>query len=209
MRLLAMLLCLLPRGNGQLDGIYRAAGPKYITFFPDARVFEGIPDGGMDGLDEDAEIRFHSTGWGTYTTDGTTGQITFGPTIVWNFHVYPDRVEIHGDRYQKLESGDGVKLAGTFRRADAKTVAAAQQGITFMPNGRFKDEGIFKAAFVQHRTSHGYEFDDGAPGTGTYRVRHYSLELTYDNGRSKRAVFYLDPNNSGFWFNEYRFARVP
>lgn len=193
-----------------LDGIYRAPGPKYITFFPDARVFEGIPDSGMDGLDEDAEIRFHSTGWGTYTLDGDTGKITLGPTVVWPIRAYPDRIEIRGERYTKMESGDGVPLSGTFRRAGYQTLfAGAQQGITFMPNGRFKDEGIFKAAFVQHRTSRGYEFDDGAPGTGTYRVRHYSLELTYDDGRRKRAVFYLDPKNTAaFWFNEYLFARV-
>jgi len=214
-----MPLFLLLLALGQLDGIYRAAGSKYITFFPDARVFEGIPDGGMDGLDEDAEIRFHITGWGTYTMDGDVGQITFPranadqTTIVWRIRAYPDRLEIHGDSYQKMESGDGVKLAGTFRRADYRALASARQGITFMPNGRFKDEGIFKAAFVQHRTTRGYEFDDGAPGTGTYRIRHYSLELTYDDGRSKRAVFYLDPNTTNgdvtaFWFNEYLFARA-
>jgi len=110
-------------------------------------------------------------------------------------------------------SGDDVKLSGTFRRADYKTLfASAQQGITFTPDGRFKDEGIFKAAFVQYRTNNGYVFDDGAPGTGTYRIKHYSLELTYDNGRTKRAVFYIDPGKasgdvSTFWFNEYLFAR--
>lgn len=197
-------------------------GPKYITFFPDARVFEGIPDRGMDDLDEDAEIKFHSTGWGTYTMDGDSGQITLAranvadQAITWSIHAYPEQLEIHGDRYQKMESGDGVRLNGTFRRADYKTLfASAQQGITFTPDGRFKDEGIFKAAFVQNRTERGSEFDDGAPGTGTYRVKHYSLELAYDNGRSKRAVFYLDPSNSRggdvalFWFNEYLFARVP
>lgn len=215
-------------GNGKLDGIYRAVGQndlgaKYITFFPDARVFEGIPDRGMDDLDEDAEIKFHITGWGTYTMNGDVGQITFAPanvadhpTITWSIHAYPERLEIHGDRYQKLESGDGVKLRGTFRRADYKRLfASAQHGITFTADGRFKDEGIFQSAFVQNRTARGYEFDDGAPGTGRYRVKHYSLELTYDDGRSKRAVFYLDPSNSGgrdvalFWFNEYLFARVP
>jgi hypothetical protein len=66
---------------------------------------------------------------------------------------------------------------------------------------------------VQYRTTRGYEFDDGAPGTGTYRVKHYSLELTYDNGHTKRAVFYIDPGKASgdvtaFWFNEYLFARV-
>src|SRR5579859_7212285 len=98
MRVLFLLLAL-----GQLDGIYRASGPKYITFFPDTRVFEGIPDGGMDGLDEDAEIRFHIAGWGTYTMAGDAGQITFPratvdqATIVWPIRAYPDRLEINGD----------------------------------------------------------------------------------------------------------------
>lgn len=228
----------LPRSNGKFDGIYRAVGQndltpvapggyhhigaKYMTFFPDARVFEGILDRGMDGIDEDAEIKFHITGWGTYTMDGDAGKIEFAranvadqTTIVWEIHEYPNRLEVHGDSYKKMESGDGAKFSGTFRRADYKTLfASAQQGITFSPDGRFKDEGIFKAAFVQNRTARGYDFDDGAPGAGTYRVKHYSLELTYDDGRSKRAVFFLDPSNgasgdvTAFWFNEYLFARV-
>jgi hypothetical protein len=228
----------LPRGTGKFDGVYRAVGQvdltpvgpggvhhigaKYMTFFPDGRVKEGIPDRGMDGLDEDEEIRLHVTGWGTYAMDGENGKITFArasiydqTTITWDIHEYPDRLEIHGDTYKKMESGDGVKLSGTFRRADYQTLSAgARQGITFTADGRFTDEGIFKAAFVQYRTSKGYEFDNGAPGTGTYRIKHYSLELTYDNGLSKRAVFCIDPGKAGgdvssFWFSEYLFARVP
>jgi hypothetical protein len=228
----------LPRATGKFDGVYRAVGQKdllpvgpggvhhigakYMTFFRDARVKEGIPDRGMDDLDEDSEIRYHVTGWGSYEMNGDIGKITFlraniadQTTITWDIHEYADRLEIHGDSYHKMESGDGEKLTGTFRRDDYQTLSpGAQQGITFMPDGRFKDEGIFKAAFVQNFTGGHYDLDDGAPGAGTYRVKHYSLELAYDNGRAKRASFYIDPGSASgdvtsFWFNEYRFIRVP
>jgi hypothetical protein len=104
---------------------------------------------------------------------------------------------------------------GRFGGTTHQTLSAgAQQGIASMRDGRFKDEGIFKAAFVQNFTGGHYDLDDGAPGAGTYPVRHYSLELTYDNGRAKRASFYIDPGSASgdvtsFWFNEYRFVRVP
>jgi hypothetical protein len=59
------------------------------------------------------------------------------------------------------------------------------------------------------------ELPAGAGSKREYSTKqHYSLELTYDNGRAKRASFYVDPGSASgdvtsFWFNEYRFIRVP
>jgi len=46
------------------------------------------------------------------------------------------------------------------------------------------------------------------------RVPRGEPQFTYDNGRAKRASFYIDPGSASgdvtsFWFNEYRFIRVP
>ena len=46
------------------------------------------------------------------------------------------------------------------------------------------------------------------------RVPRGEPRFTYDNGRAKRAGFYIDPGSASgdvtsFWFNEYRFIRVP
>ena len=105
-----------------------------------------------------------------------------------------------------------------WNQATARSSPARFGGTTIRRCGlacsKFRDEGIFKAAFVQNFTGGHYDLDDGALGAGTYRVKHYGLELTYDNGRAKRASFYVDPGSASgdvtsFWFNEYRFIRVP
>ena len=229
----------LARGKGKFNGIYRGMGVvsytnggasirwRYVVFFPDGRFMEGFPDLGMDKLDEDAEIRRNPVGWGSYQSSGGPdghGKIVFLITdpehekepIVWDLKEYPDHLQVNGDKYQLLERGDGMKLEGTFRRADYKTLyAGSQQGITFTSDGKFRDEGVFKAAAVMVRqpVGNGYDFDDGAPGSGTYRIANYTLELTYSNGRVKRTSIFLEPGASKtgvreFYLNTYKFARV-
>ena len=231
----------LAKTPGKLNGVYRAMGVvhnelsstgasiswRYVAFFPDGRFMEGLPDQGMDHFDEEAAIRSNPVGWGSYQTSGGAdghGRIVFlitDPEIekeptVWDLKEYPDRLQVNGDTYQLLERCDGLKLQGTFRREDYKTVSAeAQQGITFTADGRFQDEGVFKAAGVMvHNPLNGADdFDDGAPGSGTYRIASYTLELTYSNGRVKRTSLFLEPGASKvgvheFYLNTYKFARV-
>jgi len=229
----------LSKGKGKFNGIYRGvgvvnysgSGPSiswhYVVFFPDGRFMEGFPDQGMDKLDEAAEIRRNPVGWGSYESSGGPGgrgKIVFlitdpeyekTPTI-WDLKEYSDHLQVNGDSYNRLEPCDGMKLAGTFRREDYKSLyAGAQQGITFTADGKFADEGVFKAASVMVRNpvGSGEDFDDGAPGSGTYRIANYTLELSYSNGRVKRTSIFLEPGASKtgvreFYLNTYKFARV-
>ncbi len=224
----------LPRGEGKFDGLYRAVGVvsgdpfsararigyKFVVFLPDGRFKESIIDEGLDHLDEDAEIRWNPVGWGTYELRGDVGRIVFPPDqyskepIIWPFKAYPDRLVVRGDTYTLLDHCNDLRLAGTFRRADYQTTYAARQGITFTPDGKFTDEGVFAAAGVMVRKpGGGYDFDDGAPGSGTYRIANYTIELTYANGRVKRTSFYIEPgtardNVREFYLNTWKFARV-
>jgi hypothetical protein len=66
---------------------------------------------------------------------------------------------------------------------------------------------------VRNPINGNYEFDDGAPGRGTYRIANNTLELNYSNGRTKRTSFLLDPEKSKadvaqFQLNTYTFART-
>ena len=224
----------LSAGKGRFDGLYRAvvqvvdyhgapqAGIKYdyVVFLPDGGFKEGIAEQGLDGLNEAAEIRRDPVGWGAYEMNGSVGRIVFPPTeysreaIVWPIREYPDRLLVNGNEYHLLDKCDDLRLQGTFRRADYKTTYGARQGIAFTPDGRFVDEGAFKAAGVMVRNrSGGDDFDDGAPGNGTYRIANYTLELTYSNGRVKRTSFYIEPGTPKtgvreFYLNTWRFARV-
>jgi len=231
----------LAKTKGKLNGIYRAIGVvhhelsstgaaigwRYVVFFPDGRFMEGFPDQGMDQLDEDAEIRRNPVGWGSYQTSGGPdghGKIVFLITdpetekepVVWDLKEYSDRLQVNGDSYHQLERGDGMKLEGTFRREDYKTLyAGSQQGITFTTDGRFQDEGVFKAAAVMVRNpvGNGEDFDDGTPGSGAYRIASYTLELKYSDGRVKRTSIFFETGASKtgvreFYLNTYKFARV-
>ena len=198
-------------------------GYKYVVFFSDGRFKEGFPDQGLEKLDEDTEMRRDPVGWGTYAMEGEIGKVTFlkvdphdRESIVWALREIAGGVEVHGDKYYPMDPCDGMKLQGTFRRSDYQTLSAgAQQGIKFFPDGRFVDEGVLKAAFVMVRNpvSGNYDFDDGAPGNGTYHVGNNTLELNYSNGRTKRTSFMIDPGRSktdvsSFQLNTYTFARV-
>ncbi|HYL86944.1 MAG TPA: hypothetical protein VE263_22160 [Candidatus Angelobacter sp.] len=223
----------LHKGQGKFDGIYRAVGQtgdplspqrgigyKYVAFFSDGRFLEKLPDEGLEKLNEDVEIRINPTGWGTYEMNGDVGRIVFPPDeysrnpIVWAFKEYSDHLKLRGDDYYLLDRCNDLKLQGTFRRSDYKTTNAARQGITFTPAGKFVDEGVLAAAGVMVRNAAGnYDFDDGAPGRGTYRIVNYTLELSYANGRVKRASFLLDPEMSKtavteFFLNTWKFKRV-
>ena len=231
----------LPKGKGNLNGLYRGVGIvhyaefgkkpgiswSYHVFFPDGRFKEGFPELGLDNLDEDAEIRRNPVGWGTYDPSGGPdghGKIVFMITdpvhekepIVWDFKEYPDHVDIRGTSYNLLERCDGMRLEGTFRRADYKTLyAGGQKGIAFTRDGQFVDEGAFAAAsvLVRQPVGIGEDFDDGKPGRGTYRIANYTLTLTFSDGRVKRTSIFREPgapkgNVDEFYLNTYKFARV-
>lgn len=223
----------LARSKGKFSGIYRAVGQtgdslspqrrieyKYVVFFPDGRFKESIADQGLYKFDEDIEIRINPVGWGTYEMRGNAGRIVFPPgeysknEIVWTFKEYPDRLVIRGDEYHLLDRCNDLRLQGTFRRSDYQTTYSARQGITFTSDGKFVDEGAFKAAGVMVRNAAGNsDFDDGAPGRGAYHIADYTLELTYSNGRVKRTSFLIEPgtdktNVREFYLNTWKFTKT-
>jgi hypothetical protein len=227
----------LPKSSGRYNGIYRAITPvkgdplsdlpnavtvkfTYVTFLADGRFKEGIAEQGLTGFDEDAAIRANPVGWGTYLMKDDLGHIVFPPApplvadqIVWPIKEYPDKLLVHGDEYHLMASCDGVKLEGTFRRADWQTRNAATQGITFQSDGTFADEGVMLAVGAQTRDRNGqFVFDDGTPGKGTYRLGGYTLELTYSDGRVKRTSIYMEPAKSKdgneFYLNTWLMRKV-
>lgn len=193
---------------------------KYATIFADRVFLQSQPNGGLDGFDRDAEMRANPVGWGVIDLRGGSGTITFPPTnatydrtpTVWQLSVRGPGITANRWDYDRLDPGDGVRLQGTFRRADDNEYA--RQTITFTPDGRFTDEGVFRAAAVTYRTARSpFEDDDGVPGTGTWAVTTYTLRLTFTDGRVKRAFFYLPDGQSRtdvrtIVINTNRFVRI-
>lgn len=227
--------------NGRLYGIYRSnsdflavanktgsQGAQFQTFYPDGRYVGKMPDQGMDN-DDSMDMRLSPLFWGTYTLTGSEATVVFPISMPYRTKVDVSHFTIcqggyminsHGCNVDpilsafRLESGDGVALQGTFRRPDYNAQNGPKQGIAFTADGRFADEGIAIAAPVVHRDARGnYKFDDGRPGRGTYHVGHYTLTLSYSDGRVRRETFYLQPGASKtdvreFFISTFRFIRV-
>jgi hypothetical protein len=225
--------------SGRLDGIYRTfnhdkivnktgSGYNYRVFYPDGRYLSKMPDQGMDA-DDTADMKGSPLFWGTYTISGNQGTIVFPVSMpyrqkpdVEHFTVCQGGQAIDPSdcridplvTYYRLEGRDPVTLQGTFIRSDYKTPYSPQQRIAFTADGHFTDEGVMKAALVMHRDARGiFQFDDGIPGRGTYRAGHYTLTLSYSDGRVKRATFYMEPGASKtdvreFFISTWRFVRV-
>ena len=118
-----------------------------------------------------------------------------------------------------LDRNDGLRLEGTFLREGYKTFPRESRipadSVTFTPDGRFVDKGLMDAAGVMWPDASGrhINFDDGVPGTGTYRIANYTLELRYSDGRVKPVFFYLEPRTPKssvreIYVNTYKFVRV-
>jgi hypothetical protein len=227
--------------NGRLDGIYRefsdydavanktrSGGYRYQTFYPDGRYVGKLPDQGMDN-DDTADMRLSPLSWGTYTLSGNQGTVQFPVSMpyrtkpdVMHFTVCQGGHMINATGCQvdptlssfRLDGGDGAVLRGTFHRPGYQMQYGPKQGIAFTADGHFADEGFLKAAPVVRRDARGnFGFDDGVPGRGTYHVGHYTLTLSYSDGRVKRVTFYMDPGASktdvrSFYISTWQFIRV-
>jgi len=209
------------QGPGAFSGVYRAlrlsfgAGINdgttydYVTFFPDGRRLSGIPDGGMEHFDEAAGMRRSPTLWMTYRIVGNTIESTQlpsvapGDTSIEKLTLSPDRRTIDaghaiGGNFTRLDPCEGLKLQGVFRRSDYAQPYTSRQGIAFSADGSFVDEGIFKAAGVLTPNGRGGDdWDDGKPGRGQYRFGNYTLELSFSDGRIKRAFVFCETPNTG------------
>lgn len=212
----------------------------FVTFFSDGRFFESHPPYGLLGFNVDREIRRDSVGWGTYQFLGGRGRATFyrtpdeksnAPLTFWGLQLHLDgSLVVTGDTrseytrdsgipYTLLDRNDGLRLEGTFLRQDYKTFPRESRipadSVTFTPDGRFVDKGLMDAASVMWPDASGrhMNFDDGVPGTGTYRIANYTLELRYSDGRVKPVFFYLEPRTPKssvreIYVNTYKFVRV-
>lgn len=186
----------------------------------------------------DGEIRREPIGWGTYEFSGNRGRAIFyrtrgdqGPSTIWALSLRADGgVVVVGDTrsqytsesgilYNLLDPCEGLTLEGTFLREDYRTFQPGSsnvptEAVTFTRDGRFADRGFVDAAGVLWRTRDGaFAEDDGVPGTGTYRIANYTLELRYLDGRVKPVFFYLELGTSKanvreFYANTWKFVRV-
>jgi hypothetical protein len=104
----------------------------------------------------------------------------------------PNNLKIDNNTYWKAESINGQKLNAAFTsfgEPNDPQLEALPYGekpkITFYPNGKFKDEGLFNTYLFDKATNP----TAAKPGNGTYELKDFSIILTYEDGRQRQEAF--------------------
>lgn len=210
------------------DPTAKTPGYCYLTFFADGLVRKGLPTSGLDGFIEESQARLDTASgvvaksggliyiWGRYAVAGEQGQIQWldrnSPTVeldTISVKHYPDKLVIHGDTYTLLQSGNGMKLHGTFKPYGDPN----EKGITFTSDGEFIDQGILNygaTAVAVGNVAMAFAPPNG--GRGTYDLDNYTLTLNFANS-TPRALFYVVPGSSStqvstIYINNVKYERV-
>jgi hypothetical protein len=195
-----------------LRGIYRGSqhqthtGPvlsesgtdkRFITFYPDGRVFQGSAIEGTDAYDPDTDS-VH----GRYRLNGNVVEVTWsdGATIS-SPQAADGSVIFYGTQYTPLPTCDGLVLNGTYGR-DWSNEYVEHRTIRFTPDGRFEDTGVLTQTTLLSSNKYlqsppSWSSERPLTGSGIYRIRNNTLYLKYDNGARETVQIYLEPEHVG------------
>ncbi|MEW6732481.1 MAG: hypothetical protein AB1489_14225 [Acidobacteriota bacterium] len=176
----------------------------YYLFFPDGRLYNGLPKGGsIDNFDFDAATKTSPNICGYYRIEGNKIAINWlGERAAQSldFQRIKDAITINKIRYDEVKRYNGL-IAGTYSISNyfnlsggvATGSASSTIFITFGSDGRFTEQGFANSgvATSNSRTS----TNINSRGSGTYRINNYTLQLNYDDGRKESCTFFVYPGN--------------
>ncbi len=224
-----------PPTGGGLSGVYQRAAivtqmsvaarrqitrasRTYWCFFPDGRCYYSMPTEGLDNFNYEYVRPMNPLWCATYTLKGDDGVITWGEggtTVAFRRNGKSLLIGRDAEGYEPLDPCNGLRLEGTYRREDWQDEISSKEGITFMRDGTFVDEGFLGGAIsTWWWVGRGLVDATFPSGKGTYRVASNSLVLLYADGRKVRANFHLaDGANRdavpAFIVSARRFVKVP
>lgn len=174
---------------GMLDGPYDAlvigtggrVGHRFLVFYPDGRVMNGMPVEGLEGFNF-AAFAGDSTNQndlGRYRVDGEQISIEWAN---WPGHrdvvQRRDGVDVGApDVYVPLCRCDGERFSGLY-------MWDTQSGLEFSPDGGFVDHGVIDQLDVDL----GF-FNAPRVRRGTYRIRGFTLYLDFQDGQHLKTSF--------------------
>ena len=197
-------------GADGFTGLYRMMRPKaininssipetgyyieHIIFFPGGKLYRSLPPEGLLYFDPVIAQQAHPNNWGTYEFKNGDILIALGPNKT------PYTITRNGDRlnnppalgkgsFRPMPNCDGLKLEGSYRRHES------EPAIKFTKNGKFEDGGVFGYFGTMARLDGSVYTDDGKGGSGTYLIEQNTLELRYSDGRIKRILIQVFPEN--------------
>jgi hypothetical protein len=156
---------------------------RFKVFFSDGTALNGLPPGGLDGVQSAPGGPGAAASPARYAVSGQEVSIWYdasGPPVKLTL-VAADQLKHGNTIYYKCESFDGLRLDGTwgefFNTPLPRNDRDFAKAIRFSPDGTFKDYGLF--ADSNHPNANSMD----APGHGTYQIRNFSLILSYSDGR--------------------------
>ncbi|MBA2250970.1 MAG: hypothetical protein H0W12_12360 [Chitinophagaceae bacterium] len=174
----------LKLGGGSLNA-------SYALFFPNGQVFFGakFPTEGFEGKNTWVYAELNTRNWGTYILQDGKGTINMGygnmPLKVTGTNLVIT-TQNTDHTYEKFPSPDDAVLNGKY--AFDGDWGGKPPSIIFSSDGKFIDDGALN--ILNHQTTDPDEFNITAKsGSGTYKIKNYTLVFTYTDGRKFQMVF--------------------
>ncbi len=183
--------------------------PSYFYFLPNGYVYRGIYDWSYEDLDCTRMLKDGTPLCDTYVITETG--ITFGsegttkPFSKDGFNIVIDGVT---NTYQTPV--DSLALQGVFENTDGSGgISISSTFYEFFPDGTFKVDRSSAISYTSPETA-GYQttvsgYNEDPTSTGKYAVRGNTIEFTYADGSTEKAVFNYDITDTGqvdsIWLN--------
>jgi hypothetical protein len=168
----------------------------FLCLAADGRAYTGRPTGGPGACFDAQADDPRSASYGRYTLSGDE------VVIQWNRQANTQKLKRRADGklgqetivYHKLEACDGLRLDGTYAITWGD---GTKSRVAFSKDGRFTEDGLKHCVNLDNLV---YPDWPKLPekGAGTYSIAKNTLEVTYDNGPSRRMFFFTpdDPANN-------------
>jgi hypothetical protein len=160
----------------------------YLCFNADGLVYTGTPTGGPVSIFENPD---DSPNYGRYTLDGDEFTITWNHDKLLNQRrtekgkrLPSGKVELNGNTYHAIPSCDGMTLDGNY----SWKWGGGESVIRFTRDGRFTERGLFETVSDDNLVHPDWP-KMPERGSGTYSIRQNTLEVSYDNGPTRRIFF--------------------
>lgn len=176
----------------------------YYLFYPDGRVYAGLPSGGLDAFDfaqaqqnSPANAGQYSVGDGQIQfqwSDGSSG----GPYAITD---NGSNLHIGSLTYYQVQPDDGLQLDGTYTSSSfVNTSGGGQESgvsgnttIVFSPDGQFNAQNF--VGYAGSGSAAGGTASLQGTGSGMYSLSGNTLTLSYSDGSSARFTFFVYPGS--------------
>jgi hypothetical protein len=183
----------------------------YYLFFPDGRVYYGLPKGVLDDFNFERALNEDPKNCGTYQISGDQIQFNWqntdskGAEKSVSYRPGNNNIQIGQTTFYSVKKFDGLQLngfysAGSFVNTSNRSLGTqggvgSEQAIIFGSDGTFIDRGFI--GYTGSTDDVGSGSSESNTNSGTYSITGNTLELSYQDRSSRRYSFFVYPENVG------------